>query len=211
MKTIILILLAICFSGKDICAQNAWYHQQSNVNTSLLSICFTDINNGWIAGDSGVILHTSNGGADWIRQVSNTNKLLTHIVFTDSLNGIAGGSSYEYNPFFCKDRLLILSTTNGGNNWVVIRDELASKLLKLEQSSGAVYAAYSGSDCYTTTGVVTKTMNNGINWFYSTPGSYAYNSVSFIDSLTGWVLGRYQTDGGFRVQNFLKTSNAGVS
>ena len=28
---------------------------------------------GWVAGDSGLILYTSNGGLDWIEQQSNTN------------------------------------------------------------------------------------------------------------------------------------------
>jgi len=210
MKTIILILLAICFSGKDIHAQNAWYHQQSNVNTSLLSICFTDINNGWIAGDSGVILHTSNGGTDWIRQVSNTDKLLTQIVFTDSLNGIAGGSYYEYNPWGFY-QVVLLSTTNGGNNWVVISDGYGSQLAKFEENAGTIYSAFFGFTDFGTTGSVAKTLNNGTNWIGLEGGEYGYNSVSFIDSLTGWALGEKGTDYGFRAQNVIKTTNAGES
>ncbi len=29
------------------------------------SIIFTDSLNGWVSGDSGLIIHTSNGGEDW--------------------------------------------------------------------------------------------------------------------------------------------------
>ena len=212
MKTIILILLAICFSGKDIHAQNAWYHQQSNVSLNLRSVYFINQNTGWIAGDTGVILHTTNAGTNWIRQISNTNRNLTHIIFTDSLNGIAAGSSSEPSPF-CLDILVILKTTDGGNNWIVLQNNFAFKLQDMVQSSGVVYTGYEGSDmqCYVSMGYINKTNNNGANWVPSISDKYGYLSISFIDSLTGWALGQYSSDVGAGIQKVIKTTDAGVN
>ncbi len=42
-----------------------WEHVDIFTDYSLLSVCFTDINNGWVCGGSGSILRTENGGLVW--------------------------------------------------------------------------------------------------------------------------------------------------
>ena len=193
-------------------AQNGWQIQQSGVNLNLKSVCFVNSNTGWVTGDSGVILKTTNGGQNWIRQISNTNKALSHIVFTNSQNGTAAGSSYEYNPW-CFERLVVLATSNGGDTWNIIFDQLSSMLHDVNSISGDIYAAYEGRDiqCLESTGFITKSLNGGFNWYYSLGNQFGYKSVSFINTLTGWASGEYTTDFGLRIKQLIKTTDAGLS
>jgi len=45
----------------------------------VIDIRFADEDNGWIVGDHGLVLHTSDGGATWQRQDSGTERLLTNL------------------------------------------------------------------------------------------------------------------------------------
>ncbi len=38
---------------------------------------------GWVAGISGIMLHTSDGGATWVKQKTNTDKHLFGICFLE--------------------------------------------------------------------------------------------------------------------------------
>jgi hypothetical protein len=70
------------------------------------AVYFTDANNGWAAGVSGITYHTTNGGASWSAQTSGTTDTIRNVVFTDANNGWATGANGT-----------ILHTTNGGANW----------------------------------------------------------------------------------------------
>ena len=69
----------------------------------LTSVHFTDCNNGWIAGDYGTILHTSDGGNSWGKQSSGTSNLLWSVYFADPVHGWIAG-----------DKGTILATMDGG-------------------------------------------------------------------------------------------------
>lgn len=212
MKKISVFLIIFLVMKTDCFAQNGWQNQQSNVNLNLRSVCFVNSNTGWIAGDSGIILKTTNGGLNWIRQNSNTNKPLSHIVFINSQYGVAAGSSYEYNPW-CFERLVLLATSNGGNTWNIIFDQLSSMLHDVTSIESDIYAAYEGRDfqCILSTGLITKSINSGYNWIYSLGNQYGYKSVSFINTSTGWASGEYTTDYGYRIKQLIKTTDAGLS
>ncbi|MBK9229232.1 MAG: hypothetical protein IPL67_19775 [Ignavibacteria bacterium] len=65
-----------------------------------------DRNTGWIAGQLGTILKTTNGGANWILQPSGTEDALHSVKFHDDNTGYVVG-----------DFGTILKTTNGGEYW----------------------------------------------------------------------------------------------
>ena len=77
----------------------------STIKDSLRSIYFPSSSKGWIAGDNGTILHTSDGGKNWEKQTSGTSYNLNSICFIDENNGWAAGDS------------IILYTSDGGLNW----------------------------------------------------------------------------------------------
>ncbi|MHB1571215.1 MAG: WD40/YVTN/BNR-like repeat-containing protein, partial [Solirubrobacteraceae bacterium] len=63
---------------------------------------------GWIVGDSGVILATQNEGQSWQAQASNTFVDLTAVSFSDPSHGWAVGQG------------TVLSTSNGGQTWTPV-------------------------------------------------------------------------------------------
>jgi photosystem II stability/assembly factor-like uncharacterized protein len=69
----------------------------------LMSVHFPDINTGYVVGDKGKILKTTNRGVEWSSETSGTDKRLRSVYFIDSLTGYAVG-----------DHGIILKTTNGG-------------------------------------------------------------------------------------------------
>jgi hypothetical protein len=70
--------------------------------------CVSFINNeiGWVAGQNGTILHTTNGGINWESIESGTTNWLRSIHFTDALTGWVTGRGGK-----------ILQTSDGGANW----------------------------------------------------------------------------------------------
>ncbi|MCI0717287.1 MAG: YCF48-related protein [Chlorobi bacterium] len=109
MRKITFILFAISLFHQLAISQ--WLQQVSGVTTSLLDIDFIDSNTGWASGDNGVILKTTNGGANWVQQNSGVNKRLEGIDAVDA------------NILYCVGYdETILKTTNGGNNWLAIRN-----------------------------------------------------------------------------------------
>lgn len=81
-----------------------WVQQSHTLTTQQLnSVFFSDVNNGWAVGNSGVILHTTNGGTNWSLQTSGTTENLNEVFFTNSTYGWIVGNNG-----------VILRTTDGG-------------------------------------------------------------------------------------------------
>lgn len=105
--------------------QNFWEQIISPTDNFLRTLYFADSLRGWIAGDSGAIFYTSDGGLNWIQQQSNTNNKIMRIFFLDDNQAWAlawADAGTHDNPFFGTE---ILKTTNGGENWTIsqYRDE----------------------------------------------------------------------------------------
>jgi photosystem II stability/assembly factor-like uncharacterized protein len=93
--------------------QNFWEKIYSPTSKKLNSIVFTDSLNGWVSGDSGLIIHTANGGKDWETQFSNDSLNVVNIFFLNDQIGWGSAWSSFYEPY----GTFILTTTNGGMNW----------------------------------------------------------------------------------------------
>ncbi len=70
---------------------------------ALLSVHSPDLNTGYVVGEKGKILRTTDRGATWSSQISGIGETLRSVYFADSLTGYAAG-----------DHGIILKTTNGG-------------------------------------------------------------------------------------------------
>jgi photosystem II stability/assembly factor-like uncharacterized protein len=101
------------FAPFPLLAQGTWEKLDVPVNQSLTSVFFTDSVTGWAAGDSGVIIHTSDGGTSWVVQNSNTIHDIADIFFLDSLHGRASAFNYQTEPY----GTVLLETSDGGLNW----------------------------------------------------------------------------------------------
>ena len=107
--------------GTILFSRNAgglWVAESSGVNTTLRDGFFSpaDPGNpffndfqrqlGWVVGDNGVILKTTNNGTSWFHLSSGTTARLNSVQFVDSLRGWVYG-----------DNGVIRVTTNGGTTW----------------------------------------------------------------------------------------------
>ena len=60
----------------------------------LRDVHFADVDYGWIVGDGGTILRTTDGGATWQNQISPDNAVLMSVCFTDHQNGWIAGAVF---------------------------------------------------------------------------------------------------------------------
>lgn len=152
---------------------------------NLNSIFFTDSLNGWMTGDEGIILHTTNG-IDWTSQTAPTSENLNDIFFTDSENGWAVGAN------------IALHTIDGGRTWeghFRIYWAEYNKVHFTDREHGWIV----GDMDY-----VIYTDNGGVDWNRMTEIQWIdgsrYKDIYFINSNCGWIVsnrGIYSTkDGG---------------
>jgi photosystem II stability/assembly factor-like uncharacterized protein len=94
-----------------ILSQNYWTPVPSPVTVWLYKCTFTDTLNGWACGDSGTIVHSSDGGNNWVKQVTNRDFFINDICFINKRLGWAVGTDYSVY------RTYVFKTTNGGLLW----------------------------------------------------------------------------------------------
>ncbi len=92
----------------------------TGVTSSINSVFFLNASKGFVCGDSGVVLKTSNGGLNW----TSINSGIVHlrynsVSFLDSLNGVLAGDSGK-----------LYLTTNAGLNWALQPSLTSYNLLK---------------------------------------------------------------------------------
>ena len=108
------------------------------------TIDFVSKNVGWMAGDRGIVLKTTDGGETWQTTKLNENWYITQIDFIDDSVGWAVG----YHN--------ILKTEDGGYNWVLqkkVPDFYLYSIYAVDKNN--VYAAYDK---------IYKTTNGGADW-----------------------------------------------
>lgn len=140
-----------------------WSLQYSDSTPGAFSaIQFTDLNNGWVVGDSGKIIKTTDGGTNWT-PVANTgihpaskSKCLFFLNANTGWIGTNDGIQNE-NP----DRI-ILHTVDGGANWTKQYLPIAGAVFSIHfwDASNGWYAGEYG-DSLSYTGIIGHTTTGG--------------------------------------------------
>lgn len=170
-------------------AQN-WHTQTSNTNVELEGIQMTSASEGWICGDDGILLHTTNSGNTWAL-ITLTGADFNQIVFKNNGTGIVVG-----------DDGIIFTTSDGGTNWVAKNSNTSSELRGVAYSGGSTFFAI-GDD-----GAAVKSIDNGNTWTSLITGTIErLLCVSSVDQNV-WIGGRnglllFSNDGGnsFNIMN----------
>jgi len=127
---------------------------------------------GWTVGQSGMILHTSDG-VTWAVQDSGTSVELMDVHAIDALRVWTVG-----------DQGTILASTDGGVTWSP-RSSATTVDLNAITFTDAKHGWAVGRD-----GVVRATTDGGVTWKSQiTPTPYELLSVTFADSAHGWIGG----------------------
>jgi len=140
---------------------------------------------GWIVGDSGTIIHTSDGGKTWISQNSRTNNNVVSVFFLNRNLGWAASQNYSTFPY----GTMLLKTTNGGAYWsgtpFPVDDIFITCILYRDSLNGWM----GGSP-----NVLVKTMDGGITWVQagidtSTLAFFPVLSIKFLNEKYGYACG----------------------
>jgi photosystem II stability/assembly factor-like uncharacterized protein len=185
MKTLykILITLILFTLFSNAFSENLWIRQNSPVSTVLLNCVFTDSSNGWAAGDSGVIVHTSDGGQNWLIQNSHINYYINDIFFINKRLGWAVANEFLLNGS------TILKTTDGGIKWSSENFYDSSKIIRTVYFQDSLNGFLGGFE-----GVIFKTTNAGSNWIQASNDSSFFSAFPvtkfiFTDNKTGFACG----------------------
>jgi photosystem II stability/assembly factor-like uncharacterized protein len=105
--------------------------QPTGATQFLQAIQMVDASNGWIAGNTGTILHTTNGGTNWGAQTSGVPATSFFDIFVevDLMQGWAVGASGT-----------IIATSNGGTTWAAETSGVSVTLRSVFFPSGTGYA-----------------------------------------------------------------------
>ena len=182
-KKYIVIIFLLLFTVSNLPAIDRWTKLISPTTHHLYKSSFTDTLNGWVCGDGGVILHTSNGGLNWETQDSQSDYQIVFITFLNKNTGWAVGNKYVYlSP-------VIYSTTNGGQNWNLNfypDTTLMFNTIYFRDLLNGFIGGYGG--------LILKTTNGGINWSKTVSDSSLFSLLSikgfkFINAVTGYAYG----------------------
>ena len=166
------LLLFVVLPFLNLYAQNTWNAQTSGTSTHLYSVSFADRYNGWAVGESGIIIHTVNGGKTWITQTSGVTSPLNSVCFANNLKGWAVGNSGK-----------IIHTFNGGATW------LPQTSGTTQQLNGVSFADSSNAWAVGVNGTLLHTNNGGANWRAQTSAvAPSCNAVKFVSKTKGWAV-----------------------
>jgi len=201
-KILFIVLSLIIFSAETF-SQGTWERIESPTDQFLKSVHFVDSLYGWAAGDSGTIIHTSDGGDNWIVQDSNTENEIVDVFFLNRNLGWASAWNYNSYPF----GTILLKTTNGGQEWTSeqYRDEniFINCILYLDSLSG-----WMGGSPH----ALLKTTDGGVNWEKAiidtiTFAFFPILNIQFYNLLYGYACG-----GRFDIAGVIwRTTNGGDS
>jgi len=203
---ILLVLVIIgCSNTDDVVGagiQGEWKLVfESQDQTYYQGLHFVDINNGWVVGDSGVIVHTTDGGFSWDAQQSGTLVSLKTVFFVNVQRGWVGGGGNSVGR-----------TTDGGATWIWEHPAGEPRrtfmaLSFVNENTGWVVDNFGG---------ILHTEDGGRTWLPQASGTtWAITAVQFIDSKEGWATATnrvvlHTTDGGSSwTTQILDTVNSG--
>jgi photosystem II stability/assembly factor-like uncharacterized protein len=165
-------------------AVDFWIQQSTPpTGVTLLRCSFPDTLNGWACGDMGTIMHTSNGGVNWSFQTSPVNFYLHDVFFINNTTGWIISNEFFY------EGSIILSTTDGGNNWDTTQFSDTTVFLTTVYFSD-INNGWLGS----IGGHIYKTSNAGLNWNLTlndtgTFSNYRIERFRFYSPDFGFALG----------------------
>lgn len=106
------VLFFFCLLS-DAMPQAFWEKVPVPTKKSLNALVFTDSLYGWVAGDSGTMLHTRDGGRTWVLQQTGSFNDISSVFFLDRQRGFASSYNFRVEPY----GTILLKTVDGGQHW----------------------------------------------------------------------------------------------
>jgi photosystem II stability/assembly factor-like uncharacterized protein len=179
---IVLFFLIAGIGCSNYSQEPEWKRITSPVNATLTNMSFVNRSTGWISGEQGTIIKTTDGGRNWQIQNSTVTSFITSICFVDENYGWAVTVKENF-PF----NTLILKTTNGGEEWIAENFQDSSALMRTIFFFDSLHGFIGGS-------YIAETNNGGNTWIKATVDSgylsaYPVYKFKFYNEQFGYACG----------------------
>jgi len=200
LRITIALVVFIFGAFASVQAQSGWVATRVGpTGKDLNTVYFLDSKRGWVAGDSGFLSRTDDGGRTWTKQTVDTRDAINDIYFRSKEDGflLAGNA--------------IFRTSDSGNRWSETRRFLpvefqgaAVELYSVRFSSkkkGWVVGSVSKDD-FVIDSILVFTDDGGDTWQRQrAPSRAELIHLDFVDDKHGWIVGAegailYTFDGG---------------
>jgi len=202
IKVIYVAFFFFFFSSLSVFGQ--WSPVDSGTTSNLNGAHLLDSGTGFVVGDTGTILKSTDAGATWTPLTSGTSTTLHGIYFLDPNEGVAVG-----------DNGTILRTTDGGAAWQSIASGVEDSLRSVSFNG---VNGICGGDSQT----ILYSTDSGASWQIGQSGFFGggFPGAQMLSATTGFVAGQNSifqplvgktTDGGvsWSFQNFYFDGNEG--
>jgi photosystem II stability/assembly factor-like uncharacterized protein len=171
-KTLSLALLLVFYSSLTVFGQ--WSLAKSGTTNNLNGGYLLDSGVGFVVGDAGTILKTTDAGMTWAPLTSGTTNALYDVYFFDATQGVAVG-----------EQGLILRTTDGGAGWQGVTSGVQDALRSVSFSG---VNGISGGDSQD----ILYSTDAGASWQISQSGFFGggFLGAQMMSASTGFVAGQ---------------------
>ena len=188
-RQLLVVTLVIALPLVVICqAQGGWTTSQVNSGgRDLNAVSFIDSKRGWVAGDSGFLAYTEDGGSSWVERPLGIDRAINDVYFSGKERGfaLAGGSIFE--------------SSDGGHTWREAHKFLPAELngatpelysLRFNgKKRGWVVGSASRGDLVVNS-ILAITRDSGETWqVLQVPTKQELIHIDFVDDRRGWVVG----------------------
>jgi len=169
----ITVTFFVLFSSINVFGQ--WSLVNSGTTNNLNGTYLLDSGTGFVVGDTGTILKTTDAGATWMPPlVSGTTTTLNAVHFFDAIAGVAVG-----------EQGLILRTTDGGTGWAPVSSGVGDTLRSVSfEGVNGICGGDSQDILYST--------DSGASWQISQSGLFGggFLGAQMLSATTGFVAGQ---------------------
>jgi len=163
-------LFLLCWFSLKIFAQNVWLPLNSGSTQDLKAISFPLDQEGYVAGDNGTLLKTSNAGSTWTNLNPGTSNDLLSVHFPGQSTGYVIS---EHNVF---------RTTNAGSTWQPVYSDTLNLF-------NVIYFVNDSTGFIGTSGSILKTSDYGASWTNVQNTSNKITSICFPSLSSGYFAG----------------------
>ncbi len=202
LRNLLFLCLISLFSIQNSFAQEGWSLVKDSDKDDFITVYFTDSKRGFVAGDNGHFIFTTDGGKNWQKQFVYTKENINEIYFRNDKDG-----------YVVAGKKLFL-TDDGGKSW---REETIYKAADFkngtpeflsvkfaDKNRGIIVGSVLNKDENVIDSLVMRTEDGGKNWTrIKVPSKVELYHLDFANSSRGWIVG----DSGL----ILITNNGGLT
>jgi len=166
-KKLLLVFMLSAFNS--FVKAQTWVTLSSPTTQNLNTVYFLNKDTGFVAGASGTILKTTNGGTTWTALTAPTTNNISKIFFVNNDSGYVLAGS------------LIYKTVNGGSSWTYIGSFT---------NAGTIYFLNSSFGFVRGQSYIWRTLNGGASWdstLLAFTGWNPWYEINFVSSSIGYV------------------------